>query len=63
MPQIVEVGLYITSFVAGISVTYRDGTVFERKGSTPDNMTYESIRLADNEYITSVVGRTGSWTD
>lgn len=63
LPQIVEFGLHITSYVAGISVTYRDGTVFERKGSTPDNMTYESIRLADNEYITSVVGRVGCWTD
>ena len=55
-------GLWYESFVNGVSIFYRDGTSYERKGDSNPG-TYTGLKLVKGEYVSLVHGRFGSWSD
>lgn len=63
LPRIVEIGFHQTSYVLGIYVAYSDGTTYSAKGSSNDASTYVSLKMRKGEYIKSITGRQGAWTD
>jgi hypothetical protein len=62
LPEIVEIGLWYADFVNGVSVFYKNGTSYERKGDANPG-TYTSLKLMKGEFVSVVHGRFGSWGD
>ena len=58
LPQISEIGFQVTKFIIGVSIFYRDGSSFERKGTSTDiPVTYMSIKMQRGEHITAIHAR------
>jgi len=62
LPEITEIGFWYADFVNGISVFYKDGTSFERKGDAGPG-TYKSLKMMKGEFVSVVHGRFGCWGD
>ena len=63
LPEIKELTIFYTGYVAGIRVKYRNGQEFEARGSQGDEVSEKTHKLKRGEYITKVIGRVGCWSD
>ena len=63
LPEIKEVTLFYTSYVAGIRIKYRNGHVYEAKGSQGGEVNEITHKMKKGEWITKVIGRVGCWVN